>query len=161
MRSGVHAVLASRPEAGYVSARAANLSERARSHVDSMDAVPEDLLHHVLATLDEPAYGGVNAGGLRLGWPASPCPTTRLTSPSPPSEATAPPAFSTPTPASPTSSPTTPTSPTSPSPPQLTAIQCDLPTLIAPPAGAISEPTRPSCPVRARLSATEMLSTFI
>ena len=32
-------------------------------------AAPEDLFHHVLATLHDPAYRQANAGGLRMGWP--------------------------------------------------------------------------------------------
>ena len=38
-------------------------------------AVPEDLFHHVLATLHDPAYREANAGGLRMGWPRIPLPT--------------------------------------------------------------------------------------
>ena len=54
--------------------RTANLSERARAYLDSMDAAPEDLFHHVLATLHDPAYREANAGGLRMGWPRIPLP---------------------------------------------------------------------------------------
>ncbi|MYD16000.1 MAG: N-6 DNA methylase [Chloroflexi bacterium] len=54
--------------------RTANLSERARSYIESMDASPEDLFHHVLATLHDPAYREANAGGLRMGWPRIPLP---------------------------------------------------------------------------------------
>ena len=54
--------------------RTANLSERARAYIESMDALPEDLFHHVLATLHDPAYREANAGGLRMGWPRIPLP---------------------------------------------------------------------------------------
>ena len=52
----------------------ANLSETARQYIDSHDATPEDLFHHVLATLHDPAYRQANAGGLRMGWPRIPLP---------------------------------------------------------------------------------------
>ncbi len=55
--------------------RTANLSERARQYIESMSAEPEDLFHHVLATLHDPAYREANAGGLRMGWPRIPLPT--------------------------------------------------------------------------------------
>ncbi len=54
--------------------RTANLSELARSYIESMNAEPEDLFHHVLATLHDPAYREANAGGLRMGWPRIPLP---------------------------------------------------------------------------------------
>ena len=54
--------------------RTANLSERARKYIESMSAEPEDLFHHVLATLHDPAYREANAGGLRMGWPRVPLP---------------------------------------------------------------------------------------
>ena len=55
--------------------RTANLSELAQSYIESMDVEPEDLFHHVLATLHDPAYREANAGGLRMGWPRIPLPT--------------------------------------------------------------------------------------
>ena len=55
--------------------RTANLSERARAYIESMSAEPEDLFHHVLVTLHDPAYREANAGGLRMGWPRIPLPT--------------------------------------------------------------------------------------
>ena len=55
--------------------RTANLSELARAYIDSMSAEPEDLFHHVLATLHDPAYREANAGGLRMGWPRIPLPS--------------------------------------------------------------------------------------
>ncbi len=54
--------------------RTANLSERARAYIESLDATPEDLFHHVLATLHDPTYREANAGGLRMGWPRIPLP---------------------------------------------------------------------------------------
>ncbi len=54
--------------------RTANLSELAQSYIESMNAEPEDLFHHVLATLHDPAYREANAGGLRMGWPRIPLP---------------------------------------------------------------------------------------
>ncbi len=54
--------------------RTANLSERAQTYIESMSAEPEDLFHHVLATLHDPAYREANAGGLRMGWPRIPLP---------------------------------------------------------------------------------------
>ncbi len=55
--------------------RTANLSELALTYIESMSAEPEDLFHHVLATLHDPAYREANAGGLRMGWPRIPLPT--------------------------------------------------------------------------------------
>ena len=55
--------------------RTSNLSELARAYIESMGAEPEDLFHHVLATLHDPAYREANAGGLRMGWPRIPLPT--------------------------------------------------------------------------------------
>ena len=55
--------------------RTPNLSELARVYIESMSAEPEDLFHHVLATLHDPAYREANAGGLRMGWPRIPLPT--------------------------------------------------------------------------------------
>ena len=54
--------------------RTANLSELALRYIESMGAEPEDLFHHVLATLHDPAYREANAGGLRMGWPRIPLP---------------------------------------------------------------------------------------
>ncbi len=54
--------------------RTANLSEIAHQYIESHDATPEDLFHHVLATLHDPAYRAANAGGLRMGWPRIPLP---------------------------------------------------------------------------------------
>ena len=54
--------------------RSANLSEQAQTYIDAMSARSEDLFHHVLATLHDPAYRQANAGGLRMGWPRIPLP---------------------------------------------------------------------------------------
>ena len=54
--------------------RVANLSDTARRYIESLGAEPEDLFHHVLATLHDPAYRAANAGGLRMGWPRIPLP---------------------------------------------------------------------------------------
>jgi len=54
--------------------RTANLSEVAQSYIESMNAAPEDLFHHVLATLHDSAFREANAGGLRMGWPRIPLP---------------------------------------------------------------------------------------
>ena len=54
--------------------RTANLGELARAYIESMDASPRDLFHHVLATLHDPAYREANAGGLCMGWPRIPLP---------------------------------------------------------------------------------------
>ena len=54
--------------------RTANLSELGQTYIESMNAEPEDLFHHVLATLHDPAYREANAGGLRMGWPRIPLP---------------------------------------------------------------------------------------
>ena len=54
--------------------RVANLSETALRYIESLGAEPEDLFHHVLATLHDPAYREANAGGLRMGWPRIPLP---------------------------------------------------------------------------------------
>ena len=54
--------------------RVANLSERAFRYIEAVEAAPEDLFHHVLAILHDPAYLEANAGGLRMGWPRIPLP---------------------------------------------------------------------------------------
>ncbi len=54
--------------------RHANLSEAAQRYLDRLDVSVEDLFHHVLATLHDPAYNEANAGALRMGWPRIPLP---------------------------------------------------------------------------------------
>ena len=52
----------------------ANLTEAAHCYLKRLDLGVEDLFHHVLATLHDPAYREANAGALRLGWPRIPLP---------------------------------------------------------------------------------------
>ena len=55
-------------------ARRANLSEAAHCYLRRLDLGVEDLFHHVLATLHDPAYRTANAGALRMEWPRVPLP---------------------------------------------------------------------------------------
>ena len=55
---------------GYV----ANLSASARRYLARLDLGVEDLFHHVLAILHDPAYREANAGALRMEWPRIPLP---------------------------------------------------------------------------------------
>ena len=55
-------------------ARRANLSEAAHCYLRHLDVGLEDLFHHVLATLHDPAYREANAGALRMEWPRIPLP---------------------------------------------------------------------------------------
>ncbi len=52
----------------------ANLTEAAHCYVKRLGLGVEDLFHHVLATLHDPAYRDANAGALRMGWPRIPLP---------------------------------------------------------------------------------------
>ena len=54
--------------------RRANLSAVARRYLDGLGASVEDLFHHVLAVLHDPAYREANAGALRMEWPRIPLP---------------------------------------------------------------------------------------
>ena len=54
--------------------RRPNLSATARRYLERLGASVEDLFHHVLATLHDPAYRGANAGTLRMEWPRVPLP---------------------------------------------------------------------------------------
>ena len=56
------------------SGRRANLSGTARRYLERLGASVEDLFHHVLATLHDPAYRTANAGALRMEWPRIPLP---------------------------------------------------------------------------------------
>ena len=56
------------------SGRRANLSGTARRYLERLGASVEDLFHHVLATLHDPAYRKANAGALRMEWPRIPLP---------------------------------------------------------------------------------------
>ena len=53
---------------------APNLSGVAQRYLHYLDASPEDLFHHVLATLYDPKYREANAGALQMGWPRVPIP---------------------------------------------------------------------------------------
>ena len=54
--------------------RSANLSPAAHSYLDRLGFGVEDLFHHVLAVLHDPAYRESNAGALRMEWPRIPIP---------------------------------------------------------------------------------------
>ena len=53
-------------------ARRPNLTATAQRYLDRLDLGVEDLFHHVLATLHDPAYREANAGALRMEWPRIP-----------------------------------------------------------------------------------------
>ena len=55
-------------------ARRPNLSPVARRYLERLDLTVEDLFHHVLAVLHDPAYRQANAGALRMEWPRIPLP---------------------------------------------------------------------------------------
>ena len=57
-------------------ARRANLSESAHCHLKRLGLGVDDLFHHVLSTLHDPAYREANAGALRMEWPRIPLPDT-------------------------------------------------------------------------------------
>ena len=52
--------------------RRPNLSPAAYSYLERLDMCVEDLFHHVLAVLHDPAYREANAGALRMEWPRIP-----------------------------------------------------------------------------------------
>ena len=54
--------------------RRPNLSGVAQRYLDRLGLSAEDLFHHVLATLHDPAYREANAGALRMEWPRIPLP---------------------------------------------------------------------------------------
>ena len=54
--------------------RRPNLSGEAHHYLESVGANVEDLFHHVLAILHDPAYREANAGALRMEWPRIPVP---------------------------------------------------------------------------------------
>ena len=56
------------------SARRPNLSGTAQRYLKRLGADVEDLFHHVLAVLHDPAYREANAGALRMEWPRIPLP---------------------------------------------------------------------------------------
>ncbi len=51
-----------------------NLSDAAKRYLDHLDLGVEDLFHHALAVLHDPAYRQANAGALRMEWPHIPLP---------------------------------------------------------------------------------------
>ena len=55
-------------------ARRPNLSVTAERYLDCLGIGVEDLFHHVLAVLHDPAYREDNAGAFRMGWPRIPLP---------------------------------------------------------------------------------------
>ena len=54
--------------------RRPNLSAAAQAYLDRLGLGVEDLFHHALATLHDPAYREANAGALRMEWPRIPLP---------------------------------------------------------------------------------------
>ena len=54
--------------------RRPNLSPAAQGYLDNLGLGVEDLFHHVLAVLHDPAYREANAGALRMEWPRIPLP---------------------------------------------------------------------------------------
>ena len=54
--------------------RRPNLSPTAQRYLERLGATVEDLFHHVLAVLHDPAYREANAGALRMEWPRIPLP---------------------------------------------------------------------------------------
>ena len=51
-----------------------NLTPAARRYLERLGLGVEDLFHHVLAVLHDPAYREANAGALRMEWPRIPLP---------------------------------------------------------------------------------------
>ena len=54
--------------------RSPNLSPAAQRYLQRLGGSMEDLFHHVLTTLHDPAYREINAGALRMEWPRIPLP---------------------------------------------------------------------------------------
>ena len=59
---------------GEDTGRRANITATARRYLDRLGLDVEDLFHHVLATLHDPAYRQANAGALSMEWPRIPLP---------------------------------------------------------------------------------------
>ena len=57
-----------------VAQRQPNLSAAAQRYLDRLGLGVEDLFHHALAVLHDPAYREANAGALRMEWPRIPLP---------------------------------------------------------------------------------------
>lgn len=51
-----------------------NLSPAAEAYINNLDMDVDDLFHHVVAVLHDPAYQKDNAGALRMDWPRIPLP---------------------------------------------------------------------------------------
>ena len=54
--------------------RQPNLSAKAQAYLDRLGLSVEELFHHALAVLHDPAYREANAGALRMEWPRIPLP---------------------------------------------------------------------------------------
>ena len=54
--------------------RRPNLSDAAQHYLEKLGLGVEDLFHHVLAVLHDPAYREANSGALRMEWPRIPLP---------------------------------------------------------------------------------------
>ena len=54
--------------------RRPNLTPAAQQYLEHVGAGVEDLFHHALAVLHDPAYREANAGALRMEWPRIPLP---------------------------------------------------------------------------------------
>ena len=54
--------------------RRPNLSASAQRYLDQLGLGVEELFHHIIATLHDPAYRAANAGALRMEWPRIPLP---------------------------------------------------------------------------------------
>ena len=54
-----------------------NLTPAAQRYLDKLGLGVEDLFHHTIATLHNPAYRKANAGALRMEWPRIPLPGWR------------------------------------------------------------------------------------
>ena len=54
--------------------RRPNLTPGAQQYLDRLGLLVEDLFHHVIAVLHDPAYRESNAGALRMEWPRIPLP---------------------------------------------------------------------------------------
>ena len=59
---------------GAAMQRRPNLSLSPQRYLDRVGLDVEDLFHHVIATLHDPAYRAANAGALRMEWPRIPMP---------------------------------------------------------------------------------------
>ena len=59
---------------GSASGKRPNLSASAEKYLAGIGASVEDLFHHALAVLHDPAYREANAGALRMEWPRIPLP---------------------------------------------------------------------------------------